>query len=123
MAVVRGRNEFAKRFHDLADDDFPGGPEKLDRATLVGRPSDGVFILKTLPDGERRGFRTGDIVVGFDGWRVRSRRQLFLVRLFDDRPEVPVVVFRHPGYVDISLRTVCRCLGVDLRSHKTAPAS
>ncbi len=123
MAFVRKRHGYEGRFHELADDDFPGGLEKLDRSSLSGRPSDGVFILKIWPQAERAGLKAGDIIVGLDGYRIRTRRQYYLVRTFTDAPEVSLVVFRHPGYVDVKGRAAWRRLGFDMRSHKPLNAA
>jgi hypothetical protein len=117
MAFEQKVPGYAERFHALADRDFPNGIERLDRASLSGRPSDGISVLKAEPVAERRGMKTGDIIVGLDGVRVRTRRQYFVVAEFTDRPEMALVVFRHPDYVDVKARVPWRRLGMDLRSN------
>jgi hypothetical protein len=117
MAFEQNVPGYAERFHALADRDFPNGIERLDRASLSGRPSDGISVLKAEPVAERRGMKTGDIIVGLDGVRVRTRRQYFVVAEFTDRPEMALVVFRHPDYVDVKARVPWRRLGMDLRSN------
>lgn len=117
MAFEQKKTEYAARFHALADRDFPNGIERLDRASLTGRPVDGVSVLKTEPIAERRGMKAGDIIVGLDGVRVRTRRQYFVVAEFTDRPEMALVVFRHPDYVDVKARVPWRRLGMELRSN------
>lgn len=117
LAIEQKKAAYAERFHALADRDFPNGIERLDRASLRGRPVDGVSVLKTWPIAERRGMKAGDIIVGLDGIRVRTRRQYFVVTDFTDRPEMALVVFRHPDYVDVKARVPWRRLGMDLRSN------
>ena len=120
MVFEQKKTEYAKRFHALADRDFPNGIERLDRASLCGRPLDGVTVLTTSPIAERRGMKAGDIIVGLDGMRVRTRRQYFAVLDFTDRPEMTLVVFRHPDYVEVKARVPWRLLGMSLRSNGTA---
>jgi hypothetical protein len=117
MAFEQKKAGYAERFHALADRDFPNGIERLDRASLRGRPVDGVSVLKTEPIAERRGMKAGDIIVGLDGIRVRTRRQYFVVAEFTDRPEMTLVVFRHPDYVEVTARVPWRHLGISLRSN------
>ena len=118
MAFAGKQRDYERRFHELADDDFPGGLEKLDRSSLTGGPADGVFVLKTTNQANRAGLRNGDIIVGLDGYRVRTRRQYYLVRTFTDSPEMSLLVFRHPDYVEVKARAHRRRLGFDMRSHK-----
>jgi hypothetical protein len=122
MAFEQKKAAYAERFHALADRDFPNGIERLDRASLRGRPTDGVSVLKAEPIAERRGVKAGDIIVGLDGMRVRTRRQYFVVLDFSDRPEMTLVVFRHPDYVEVKARVPWRLLGMSLRSNGTVNA-
>jgi hypothetical protein len=117
MAFEQKKTAYAKRFHALADRDFPNGIERLDRASLTGRPLDGVTVLTASPIAERRGMKAGDIIVGLDGVRVRTRRQYFVVLDFTDRPEITLVLFRHPDYVEVKARVPWRRLGIALRSN------
>ena len=118
MAFDRKQPDYERRFHELSDDEFPQGLERLDRAAFIGRPSDGVFVLDTSFQSRRAGLQNGDIIVGLDGFRVRTRRQYFLVRTFTDSPDVSLLVFRHPDYVEVKGRAPGRRLGFDMRSHK-----
>jgi hypothetical protein len=120
MARIRNQRGYEERFRETSRDAFPHGVERVDPVTLAGYPADGAFILKSWPLAERFGLRPGDIIVGLDGHRVRSRRQYILINLFSDDPEMTLVVFRHPKYFELKVRTPWRRLGVEMRSHKTA---
>jgi hypothetical protein len=120
LAFVNRRPGYEARFWELARDDFPAGLEKLDRDTLAGRPTDGVSVLTTTAWAERCGLRAGDIIVGLDGFRVRTRRQYLLVLAFARDAEVNLVVFRHPGYLDVRGRSPNRHLGMEMRSQKAS---
>lgn len=122
MAYQEKQAGYEKRFLELVDDDFPNGLEPADLRSFSGFPTDGVAVLKTWPYAERAGFKSGDVIVALDGYRVRNRRQYVLVRGFSDAPEMSLVVFRHPGYVEVKARSADRYLGFDMRSHKTSAA-
>jgi hypothetical protein len=49
--------------------------------------------------------------------RVHTRRQYFVVLDFTDRPEMTLLVFRHPDYVEVKARVPWRLLGISLRSN------
>jgi hypothetical protein len=120
MAHERKKAGYEQRFNDMTKEAFPKGLERLDPSLMSGYPTDGVFILKTTPEAERRGLKTGDIIVGLDGYRVRTRRQYALIRLFSYEPQMSLLVFRHPRYTELKPRVPWRHLGVEMRSHKPA---
>jgi hypothetical protein len=118
MVYVRKMAAYEPRFLELTRKDFPQGLEHLEPHDFAGRPEDGVFVLKSWPYAERAGIKMGDIVVGLDGFRVRTRRQYMVVRSFSDSPEMTLLLFRHPGMREVKARSVSRHLGFDMRSHK-----
>jgi hypothetical protein len=108
MAHVRGRHEYEARFEREARALFPDGLEALDESSLAGQPRDGVQILK--PGGFlSHGLSGGEILVGVDGYRVRTREQIWALLLFGtDRDTVSFTVWKHPGYVEITHRSPSR---------------
>jgi hypothetical protein len=123
MARERKQTGYEERFLSLVGDDFPNGLEPIAMRELSGRPADGVFVLEASQQAEQVGIATGDIIVALDGFRVRTRRQYVLVRKFSDRPEMALVVYRHPGYLEVKARSADRRLGFDMRSHRTGVAA
>jgi hypothetical protein len=116
-AFVRRAKLYEDKFWGLARDDFPRGLEKLERASLSGRPEDGVMVLTATDQAMAAGLRQGDIIVGVNGHRVRSRRQYLLVLEFTNEPDFLLDVFRHPAYVQIPARTPDHSLGFSMRTH------
>lgn len=120
MAHVRKQPGYDQRFRNSSGGAFAGLPERAETGALSGYPSDGVFILNAGAFAERNGLKTGDIIVALDGYRIRSRRQYSLINRFSDDPEMALVVFRHPRYLEVKVRTPWRNLGADMRTHKTS---
>jgi hypothetical protein len=121
MAYKRKLAGYESKFLKLAADDFPNGMERAELGSFSGFPTDGVAILKTWPQAERVGLKAGDVIVALDGYRVRSQRQYLLVRGFSDDPELSLILFRHPGYLEVKARSANRLLGFEMRSHKSSP--
>jgi S1-C subfamily serine protease len=120
MAYQRNDPRYEARFHELADDDFPNGLERVELGGFPpSAPTDGVQVLRTRSQADRLGFRAGDIIVALDGYRVRSLRQYVVVNRFSDTPETRFIVFRHPAYVELRARSASRLYGLDLRSHRS----
>ena len=83
MANVRGDKAYAERFQSLASRWFPDGLEKLDPAALdPASAREGVALLKQSATTRRVGLKPGDVIVGVDGYRVRTLRQYQVVRGF-----------------------------------------
>lgn len=118
MVHERKRKDYEGRFRDLLGDDFPNGLERVHLGSFSGGPRDGVSILKHSPAAHAAGIRAGDVVVALDGYRVRTRRQYFVISHFSDGPDMTVIVFRHPGYIELKARTVGRALWNEARSVK-----
>ncbi len=79
--------------------------------------AEGAFVRSVSPDSpaESAGFSEGDIVVEFDGERVRSVRQL--TRLVQETPggrAVAVVVVRDGGRVELEVRPEPRALNLSV---------
>lgn len=122
MALREQRRRYEQGFADLTRQDFPKSLEPADAKAFPGRPEDGVFVEKTYPFSERAGLRVGDIIVAVDGIRIRTRRQYYVVRKFSDAPEMILLVYRHPGIIELRARSATRDLSIEMRSHKTGEA-
>jgi len=120
MAYKRNQARYEKRFLDLTAGDFPNGLERADLKAFSGYPTDGTFVLTTSPRAERAGLKAGDIIVALDGFRVRTRRQYYVVRGFGEEPTLSLIIFRHPRYVELKARSADRRLGFDFRSHRAS---
>jgi serine protease Do len=77
VQILRGRGRIGVTIRDVTDDD-------VKRAKLSGMT--GVVIDEISQDSpaEKAGFKTGDVIVEFDGERVRSSRQF--TRLVQETP-------------------------------------
>lgn len=118
MANVRGDAAYAERFQKLAAATFPSGVEKLEPAALTPQSAaEGVAILTASSTTRRLGLKSGDVIVGVDGHRVRTFRQYQLARTFGEGPEMTLHVWRHPGFLEVKTRTWSRWLDTDLRTN------
>lgn len=124
MANVRGDQAYAQRFRSLSARAFPKGVEALDPATLTPESAqEGVAILKASATTRRLGLVPGDVIVGVDGYRVRSARQYHVARYLSDKPEMVLHVWRYPGYREVRTRTWGRWLDTDLRTNRPGEAT
>jgi hypothetical protein len=90
---------------------FPLG---LERVTMGGlkppppRRSDEARVTGQDQRRDRIGLLLGDVVIGVDGFRVRTSEQYDCLWTLDDSPEVTVIVWREDRFLEIKgpLRTV-----------------
>lgn len=87
MARVRKQEKFEPRLKSCLAKMFPEGLEPVDLKTLSGPPTDGVFVNGHNDETLKQGLWAGDIIVGLDGWRVRTVDQYHAV---DSIPGVEV---------------------------------
>jgi hypothetical protein len=119
MAVVRGDRRYQAKFDALALKIFPKGLERIEIAHLDGHPEDGVSILTGSGTIQSLGLRSGDIIVGLDGWRVHNLRQYRAIAWFyAGVPEIKLVAWHYPGYTEANGRLHPRDLGVEMRSYE-----
>ena len=94
---------------------FPDGLQP-EPTTMTGSPEKGVFVYKDSPYSRKYGVRTGDIIVGLEGWRVDSADQYFAINAFTDEPAMTLTLWRGQ-LVKINAKSPTRLLGTELQTH------
>ena len=122
MAHVRRVAGYERKFAKAATNVFPKGLEKIDVAALSTPPTDGVEFDQDSPVLSRSHLQRGDVVVGLNGWRVRTVDQLHAVRQFDDSPDFRLTVWHGARYLDVPCRRLYRSFGVEMSTYKPARA-
>jgi hypothetical protein len=94
---------------------FPNGlqPEPV---TIQGTPKTGVFVSRDSERSRKAGIRTGDIIVGLEGWRVDSLRQYRAINEFFDQPRVKLTVWRG-ALIKIEGDAPTRLFGMQIETH------
>lgn len=107
----RSGDTFARdRGMALVADRFPSGLEPA--PTEGAAPNDGVQFTTFGRRAERAGLRATDVLVGVDGYRVRSDRQLAVVIRLALGAELTFTVWRDGRYVTFPATLPQRWLGV-----------
>lgn len=104
----------AKYAHWLAEV-FPDGLQPEPTA-MPGQPQKGVFVYKDSPYSRKYGVRSGDIIVGLEGWRVDNAEQYFAINSFKDDAEMKLTLWRGQ-LVTIDAKSPTRLLGTELQTH------
>ncbi|MGH9222021.1 MAG: hypothetical protein ACRD1W_22115, partial [Vicinamibacterales bacterium] len=94
---------------------FPDGLQREPTA-MPGQPQKGVFVYKDSPYSKKYGVRSGDIIVGLEGWRVDNTEQYFAINAFKDDPAMKITLWRGQ-LVTIDAKSPTRLLGTDLQTH------
>jgi hypothetical protein len=94
---------------------FPDGLQP-EPTSMTGSPQKGVFVYRDSPYSRKYGVRTGDIIVGLEGWRVDSAEQYFAINAFKDDPAMKITLWRGQ-LVTIDAKSPTRLLGTDLQTH------
>jgi hypothetical protein len=94
---------------------FPDGLQPEPTA-MPGQPQKGVFVYKDSPYSRKYGVRSGDIIVGLEGWRVDNAEQYFAINSFKDDAEMKITLWRGQ-LVTIDAKSPTRLLGTDLQTH------
>ncbi len=123
MARVQKDGEYEARLGELLSRVFPEGLEPLPSTHDPSPPTDGLLIDGKSDWLEYAGLRGSDVIVGLDGFRVRSLPQYDVVRNFQALPsnatEMRLRVFRQTQYLDITARLLGRRFGVRVRTYGT----
>lgn len=102
---------------------FPQGLERLSERPDGTPPTDGVLIDGDSRTLEKAGLRGADIIVGLDGYRVRSLEQYDAVHEFQARVstvrEMRLRVFRQTQYLDLAPQILGRGFFVLVRTYGT----
>jgi hypothetical protein len=123
MARVRKASEFEPRFEEFLSRIFPQGLELLPEALDPAPPTDGVLIDGDSDSLRNAGLRGADVVVGLDGFRVRTLDQYDAVRNLQPLPSdvraMKLRVWRQTQYHDIEADLIHRRFGVRVRTYGT----
>lgn len=95
---------------------FPNGLQPAP-TVLAGVPKTGVFIERDSELSRLRGIRTGDIVVGLEGWRVDSVQQYTTINGFTDDPVVKLTISRGGQLITIEPKSPTRRFATYLQTH------
>jgi hypothetical protein len=129
MAHVRGVRPYEAKFTKLAKDIFPHGVERVRLASFTAPPTDGAQFVSEPPAFQfgpdaaafrQAGLRKHDVVVAWDGWRVRTERQFRAVWGFDDDPAFTFIIWRSGNYLEVHARREGRWFEVDVADFKGA---
>jgi hypothetical protein len=120
MARVEGKLEFEARFERLLSLVFPDGLEPLPEEMGTTSPPGGVFVDGNSGRLRRSGVRGGDVIVGLDGWTVRSLEQYDAIREFRPSPslvsDMRLRVWRQTQYHDLEAEVRLRHFEVKMRT-------
>jgi hypothetical protein len=123
MARVRKDMKYEPRLEELLSRVFPAGLEPLPETPDASPPTDGLLIDGKSDWLEYAGLRGSDVIVGLDGFRVRSLPQYDVVRNFQalpsDATEMRLRVWRQTQYLDVTTRLLGRRFGVRVRTYGT----
>lgn len=98
----------------------PAGLEPLERAALSGPPADGAVLRGGNDNTKRCGLKWGDVIVGLDGFRVRSRRGYEAVNALSLGSQLRLVVWDGARYADVTIELWDRSFRVEIEDF--APA-
>jgi hypothetical protein len=118
MAHERRLAQYDAKFREASAAVFPRGLEKAELASLHAPPADGVRFATETPALRRSGLRIGDIVVAWDGWRVRDESQFEAVRAFSAEPDFRLIVWRDDTYLEVAPHRQGRRFYVQIASYK-----
>jgi hypothetical protein len=113
-ARIHGDKSYEGKLDGLVGKVFPDGLTKLDPDRLGKAPTDGVEIRGESAPARRSGLRRADVIVGLDGWRVRTLEQYEAVREFELRAETELYAWHAGRYVQVKARLPGRDLGATL---------
>ncbi len=96
---------------------FPNGIERLAMHALDVTPVDGMAFHTFSRRAGATGLRPTDVVVGVDGWRVRTPGQYGVLARLSHDDAMALTVWRDGRYQQLRTRVPERWLGVQLRDH------
>ena len=115
QARVAGLSRYEARFREALALKLPSGLEPLDRAALPPKPEDGVVIRKENDNTKRYAIKWGNVIVGFDGFRVRGTDAYDVVRELSYSPRMKLVIWRGQSYDDVEVDLWDRRFRIDIK--------
>lgn len=112
-----GDASFAERAATLVGEVFPDGLEMVDSAWLPAPPTDGVAFATFSPRAARTGLQPTDIVVGVDGFRVRSTGQYHVATRSSFDARMTFTVWRDGRNQRVDVDVPQRLFGTGLGNH------
>ena len=103
---------------ELLRPSFPLGAEPLAVQALPVTASDGVRFASFGERPATFGFRSDDVIVGLDGWRVRDGAQYAAAVKFSFDEQMTFTVFRKGRYEQVQARVPERWLGARMGTFK-----
>ena len=94
---------------------FPDGLERWSDGPAEG-PSAGLVLSEMNPKAEKAGLKVGDVIVGSNGYRVKTYDQYRIVRTLDKTPLMKLVVWRN-WYLHLSVPDEDHWLRLKVRAH------
>lgn len=116
MARERKLARYEARLQEALGTLFPRGLQPVGPADARQAPAAAVQVTKDSPLSRQHGVRAGDLIVGFDGWRVENLKQYQAVRQFSNGRRMQLVLWRG-ARVDVDATVENRWLNMDLRSY------
>jgi tetratricopeptide (TPR) repeat protein len=119
MARVRNRDAFEPKLQKCLASMFPQGLERVEIGKLTGAPTDGVFVNGHNDETLKQGIWAGDIIVGLDGWRVRTTDQYWAVNDFTDEDvqDMAFTLWKAGAYREVKAKFSRRQLYVELDNY------
>lgn len=106
-----------REFLENVRPNLPNGLEPVAVADLQEAPSDGVWIGADHENLQRAGITMGNVIVGVDGFRVRSVLQYHVIRGLEQGAEMDLVVWNGSSYREARVAAPRRMLDAGLVSY------
>jgi hypothetical protein len=108
MARLRNDTAFEPKLQRCLVKTFPQGLQHVELKDLSGPPTDGVFVNGHTDETLKQGIWAGDVIVGLDGWRVRTTEQYWAVNSFTLATDVPqdmtFIVWKAGAYREVKAK-------------------
>ena len=119
VARGRGRKEYEAPLQRAVRAVFPHGLEPVPAPEALGTevPRDGAHVMGHSQTLLAAGLRAGDVVVGLDGWRIRTAEQYGTARRFSRDDEMTFTFWRGGSYQQVKVPVKERWLGVTFVDH------
>ena len=119
----RRRNRLPASIRRRLVGDFPRWARASARRRGHRPAADGALVDGAGEKLESAGVRRGDVIVGLDGWRVRTLDQYTIIRLFKDTTsnvrDMRIRVWRQTRYIDLDADVRGRLFSVRMRTFGT----
>ncbi len=115
QAVVASNPLYAEKWKRRLTDVFPDGLQPVP-TSMPASPKKGVFVYTDNDRSRKAGLRTGDIIVGLEGWRVDNFKQYGAINAFTDDSHMKITAWRGT-LVQVETDLPGRLFGIDFRDH------